>query len=96
MSRVGALRAGLEVSEPWEKLPMFPAEPCNSLNFSNPNLSMIWHEVRKAGSAESEKVSNPAQGDSLPSFITAMNERLFQASHQSLSWLCFPALIPCD
>lgn len=75
---------------------MFPAEPHNSLNFSKPNLSMVWHEVRKAGAAESEEVSNPAQEDSLPSFFTAMNDRLFQASHQSLSWLCFLALIPCD
>lgn len=68
------------LSEPWERLLMFTAEPHNSLNFSKPSLSIVWHEVRKAGSAESEKVSNPAQGDSLPSFITAMNERLFQAS----------------
>lgn len=75
---------------------MFTAEPHSSLNFSKPNLSIVWHEVRKAGSAESEKVSNPAQGDSLPSFITAMNERLFQASPQSLGWLCFPALIACE
>lgn len=73
---------------------MFTAEPHNPSNLSKPNLSIVWREVRKAGSAESEKVSNPAQGDSLPSFITTMNERLFQASPQS--WLCFPALIPCD
>lgn len=73
---------------------MFTAEPHNSSNLSKPNLSIVWREVRKAGSAGSKKVSNPAQGDSLPSFITTMNERLFQASPQS--WLCFPALIPCD